>query len=74
MAKHKKTKQLGLAVGKALRLYRQKADLTQEELGFRFGLHRTYISLLERGERIPSLETLLQLSEFLGASPVELFT
>jgi transcriptional regulator with XRE-family HTH domain len=67
-----KQKQLGVAIGAALRHLREKSGLSQEELGFRFGLHRTYVSLLERGGRIPSVPTLLSLGEYLGASPVEL--
>lgn len=65
-------KHLSIALGLALRQLRVKAGISQEELGFRFGLHRTYVSLLERGRRMPSVPTLLSLGEFLGASPVEL--
>ena len=38
------------AFGKVLREIRQKYPLSQEELGFESGYHRTYISLLERGK------------------------
>lgn len=72
--KAQKRKKLGVAVGVALRRLRDKAGLTQEELAFRFDVHRTYISMLERGRRIPSLVTLISLAEFLGASPVELMS
>lgn len=71
MRGQKKSK-LALAVGVTLRQLRENAGLTQEELGFRFGLHRTYISMLERGYRVPSLETLLALADYLGAKPVKL--
>ena len=46
---------------------RKSLELSQEELGFRAGLHRTEISLLERGERKPGLETLQKLSAGLEA-------
>lgn len=39
-------------------MQRLAANLSQEELAHRAHLHRTYISLLERGHRNPSVETL----------------
>jgi len=40
-----------LRFGDRLRQLRQARKLSQEELAFRAGLHRTYVSSLERGER-----------------------
>jgi len=51
---------------------RKAAGLSQEELGFRSGLHRTEIGLLERGSRIPRIDTLVKLSGALSVSPLEL--
>lgn len=51
--------------GANLREAREGLDLTQEELGFRAGLHRTEISLLERGEREPRFGTLLKVVDAL---------
>lgn len=51
---------------------RRKAGLTQEELADRCGLHRTEISLLERGGREPRLGTLIKLAEALGVPPEKL--
>jgi transcriptional regulator with XRE-family HTH domain len=45
--------------GATLKRARQASDVSQEELGDRCGLHRTEISLLERGLRAPRLCTLL---------------
>ena len=39
------------AFGKVLREIRHERSLSQEELGFESGYHRTYISLLERGKK-----------------------
>lgn len=48
--------------GATLRRLRTMADISQEELGNRCGLHRTEISLLERGLRGPRMCTLLLLA------------
>lgn len=55
-----------------LREARLTASLSQEELGRRCGLHRTELSLLERGGREPRLGTLIKLSSALGVSPESL--
>ncbi len=51
---------------------RKQAGLSQEQLGLRAGLHRTEIGLLERGERIPRIDTLLKLTAALSIAPAEL--
>ena len=51
-----------------LRKHREGARLTQEQLADKAGLHRTYVSLIERGQRSPTLETLQSLSDALGLS------
>lgn len=48
---------------------RQQAGLSQEELGNRASLHRTAIGLLERGARIPRIDTLLKLAVALDVEP-----
>lgn len=55
-----------------LRKARQKKEISQEELGFRCDLHRTEISLLERGGREPRLGTIMKLASALDSSPNEL--
>jgi transcriptional regulator with XRE-family HTH domain len=55
-----------------LRQVRQDKGLTQERLGELAGLHRTYISLLERGQRTPTLDVLFRLAESLGVSASDL--
>ena len=52
-----------------LRKIRQKAGLSQEQLAFESDLHRTYISLLERGLRVPSLTATFQISSALNIKP-----
>jgi transcriptional regulator with XRE-family HTH domain len=55
-----------------LRKARLKAGLTQEELAERCYLHRTEVSLLERGGREPRLGTLIKLASALGVGPESL--
>lgn len=57
------------AFGLVLRECRASAGISQEELALRAGLDRTYISLLERGRRQPTLTTLFALAGILGVSP-----
>ncbi|BCO11375.1 SOS-response repressor and protease LexA [Citrifermentans bremense] len=45
---------------------RGKKGLSQEKLALEANLDRTFISLLERGLRQPSLKTILELSKVLG--------
>jgi transcriptional regulator with XRE-family HTH domain len=52
--------------GTNLRQARRRADLSQEEVGARASLHRTEIGLLERGARVPRVDTLIKLSAALG--------
>jgi len=58
--------------GKALQKLRNEKGLSQEKLSFESGVHRTYISLLERGKRCPSLKTIFQLSKALAVEPADL--
>ncbi|HWB69581.1 MAG TPA: helix-turn-helix transcriptional regulator [Solirubrobacterales bacterium] len=51
-----------------LRRARQRKGISQEELGFLCGLHRTEISLLERGGREPRLGTIVKLAGALETS------
>lgn len=59
--------------GLAIRQRRQELGISQEELSFRAGLHRTYISDIERGSRNPSLENIEKLAKALDISVSILF-
>ena len=56
------------AYGAVLRDNRLKVGLSQERLALDSGLDRTFISLLERGLRQPSLRTIFTLAAKLGSS------
>jgi transcriptional regulator with XRE-family HTH domain len=55
-----------------LRRYREDQALSQEELAFRAGIHRTEISLLERAGREPRLGTIVKLADALRVSPSDM--
>jgi CheY-like chemotaxis protein/DNA-binding XRE family transcriptional regulator len=58
----------------AVRWWRKKMGITQEELAERADLHRTYISDVERGARNLSLESISKLAHALEVSVSTLFT
>lgn len=60
------------AFGKALREQRLLKQLSQEALAFDAELDRTYISLLELGQRSPTLDTITLLCKALNIKKSEL--
>ena len=67
-----KADQLALAFGRVLRERRLAAGLSQEKLALEADVDRTFVSLLERGGRQPTLTTLWRLAEALGVMPSDL--
>jgi len=65
-------KQYASVLGIQLRRLRVDQGLTQEELAEQVHVHPTYIAKLESGSRLPSLRTLLRLSEALDCPPSQL--
>lgn len=55
-----------ISLGHSIKNARAKLSLSQEGLADKCGFDRTYISMLERGKRNPSLLNLLKLSRGLG--------
>lgn len=53
-------------VGNTVRRFREKQGISQEELADRSGLHRTYISGVERGVRNPTIMVLEKIADALG--------
>lgn len=66
-----KTKNLNQAFGTALTKFRTRRTWSQEHLGFESELTRTYISLLERGKRSPTLNTIFRLAAALDVDADE---
>jgi transcriptional regulator with XRE-family HTH domain len=59
--------------GSRVRELRQARGISQEQLAELAGLHRTYVSSLERGQRNVSLENIHALARALGVAARELF-
>jgi len=57
-----------------VRRIRAATGLSQEGLADRSGLHRTYISSLERGQRNVSVQNIFLLADALGVPPAELLS
>ena len=55
--------------GKVLREIRESKNISQEKLAEFCDLDRTYISLLERGLRQPTITTIFKLANALKISP-----
>lgn len=62
----------GQAFGKVLRIVRKEVGLTQEEVAHAAGVDRTFVSMIERGERQPTVRVLFQLAGALNVQPVRL--
>jgi transcriptional regulator with XRE-family HTH domain len=60
--------------GTVLRKLREEAKMSQERLASESDLDRTYISLLERGLRQPSLTSIIRLSKALKISSVKMIS
>ncbi len=60
-------------VGKRIRQLREQKGISQEGLAAICSLHRTYIGLIERGERNLSISTVEVIAQGLGVAPSELF-
>lgn len=55
-------------IGKNIRKFREIKKLRQEDLAKKTDLTTNYIGMIERGEKIPSLETFINILNSLGVS------
>jgi transcriptional regulator with XRE-family HTH domain len=62
-----------LAFGQRVRELRLARGISQEKLAERAGLHRTYVSSLERGQRNVGLDNVHALARALGVDAADLF-
>ena len=61
------------ALGKRIKIVRQRNGLTQDQLAERVGLSPKYISGIERGVENPTMDILLRVATMLGVEPYDLF-
>lgn len=65
-------KDLKLVLAENVKHYRKEEGLSQEDLAFETGLHRTYISSIERGKRNVSIENVAKIADALHKMPYQL--
>lgn len=65
-------KSLAKASGEVLKQLRNEAGISQENLAYESELDRSFISMLERGLRVPTISTLFQMSKALKTTPSEI--
>ena len=58
-----------MQLGNELRKARLAAGLTQEELAFKADISRNYVSLLELGEKSPTVQVFMRICKALGVKP-----
>jgi transcriptional regulator with XRE-family HTH domain len=61
-----------IRLGLEIRRRREALDISQEELGFRAGLHRNYIGYVERAECNATMKRVIKIARGLGLRPAEL--
>lgn len=59
-------------LGRNLRRLREEKGLSQEDFAFEAGIHRTYVSDIERGARNPTVSIVEKLAHALGTTASEL--
>ncbi|WP_327087921.1 helix-turn-helix domain-containing protein [Nonomuraea sp. NBC_01738] len=62
-----------IAFGNRVRELREAQSLSQEKLADLAGIHRTYMSSVERGQRNLGIDNILAIANALGVSPARLF-
>jgi transcriptional regulator with XRE-family HTH domain len=67
------TEGLKVRLGENVRLLRARLHITQEELASRADIHRTQMTLIESGKRLPRADTLLKLAAGLEVDMTTLF-
>ena len=60
--------------GKVIREFRRKANLSQEDPADKANLDCTYISLIERGQRSPTVRAVISICDALNLPSATIFT
>ena len=64
--------EIGKALARNVARLRKEAGLSQEAFADHAGIHRTYISDIERAARNPTIEVVERLAKALGVTPGQL--
>ena len=64
---------VNVAFGKRVAELRKNAGYSQEQFAFKCEVDRTYIGVVERGEKSPTLNTIEKIAYALGITKSELF-
>lgn len=62
-----------LKLGQKLKTLRTQQKLTQEDLAYKVGVDRSYMGFIERGEKNPTLSTIIKIAKSLKVPIKELF-
>lgn len=65
-------KSLNKKLGERLKIVRQEKGMSQGDVARKLGVHRSYISGIERGIRNPTVKNVEKIAEALGVSPHKL--
>ena len=65
-------KSLNKKLGERLKKLRQEKGMSQGDIARKLGVHRSYISRIERGVRNPTVKNVERIAEALGVSPHKL--
>ena len=65
-------KKLSTAFAEVIKAHRGRLGISMAGLAAKAGLHQTYIGLIERGTRNPSIDAMQAIAEALGVSPSKL--
>lgn len=68
-----KTKSIVILFGERVRELRKEKEISQEELADRAGVHRTYIGMIERGEKNITIVNIQKIAKALGIQIRDLF-
>ena len=68
-----KSEEILIEFGNRIRSLRKEQGLSQEELGFKSNLHRTYIGMIERGEKNITLVNIKKIADALNIRLTDLF-
>lgn len=64
---------INVKIGRRIRFFRDKLEISQEELAFKAHLHRAYIGQIERGEKNLGLINLEKIAKALNVKIGQLF-